>query len=80
MNSKQTKAPLAAALSPFMRLLYHPTYTHVNNVMWCVKVDRTTGVNIIPWVTFTSHKNQVSVSAVRHDLQFFVLVREDKQV
>ena len=48
MNSKQTKAPLAAALSPFMRLLYPPipTYTHVNNVMWCVKVEHTTRVNI----------------------------------
>ena len=24
----------------------HPTYTHVNNVMWCVKVEHTTRVNI----------------------------------
>ena len=27
--------------------------------------------------SFTSHKNQVSVSAVRRDLRFFVLIRED---
>ena len=27
--------------------------------------------------SFTSHKNQISVSAVRRDLQFFVLIRED---
>ena len=27
--------------------------------------------------SFTSHKNQISVSAVRRDLRFFVLIRED---
>ena len=27
--------------------------------------------------SFTSHKNQVSVSAVRRDPRFFVLIRED---
>ena len=27
--------------------------------------------------SFTSHKNQISVSAVRQDLLFFVLIRED---
>ena len=27
--------------------------------------------------SFTSHKNQISVSAVRRDLRFSVLVRED---
>ena len=27
--------------------------------------------------SFTSHKNQISVSAVRQDLWFFVLIRED---
>ena len=27
--------------------------------------------------SFTSHKNQISVSAVRRDLRFFLLIRED---
>ena len=27
--------------------------------------------------SFTSHKNQITVSAVRRDLRFFVLIRED---
>ena len=27
--------------------------------------------------SFTSHKNQISVTAVRRDLRFFVLIRED---
>ena len=27
--------------------------------------------------SFTSQKNQISVSAVRRDLRFFVLIRED---
>ena len=27
--------------------------------------------------SFTSHKNQISESAVRRDLRFFVLIRED---
>ena len=27
--------------------------------------------------SFTSHKNQISVSAVKRDLRFFVLIRED---
>lgn len=27
--------------------------------------------------SFTSHKNQISVSVVRRDLRFFVLIRED---
>ena len=27
--------------------------------------------------SFTFHKNQISVSAVRRDLRFFVLIRED---
>ena len=28
-------------------------------------------------ISFTSHKNQTSDSAVRRDLRFFILVRED---
>ena len=27
--------------------------------------------------SFTSHKNQISVSVVRQDIGFFVLIRED---
>ena len=48
------------------------------------KVDHTTeGVHLLLFFsnsgvgTFTSHKNQVSASAVRRDLRFFVLIRED---
>ena len=52
-------------------------------MMWCVKVDHNTG-GLRPLLfsnsgvgSFTSHKNQISVSAVRRNLQFFVLIRED---
>ena len=47
------------------------------------KVDHTTeGVHPLLFSnsgvsSFTSHKNQVSASAVRRDLRFFVLIRED---
>ena len=53
-------------------------------MMWMiVKTGHTTGV-YVPLLfsnsgvgSFTSHKNQISVSAVRRDLRFSVLVRED---
>ena len=58
----------------------HPTH-YVNDVMcegWPHHRDlrpllfSNSGVG-----SFTSHKNQISVSAVRRDLRFFVLIRED---
>ena len=54
-------------------------------MIWCVKVDPTTGV-YVPYSfansgvgSFMSHKNQISVSAVRRDLWFFVLIRPPTQ-
>ena len=82
MNSKlgrqHTKTPLAAALSPFVSLLYPPK-SDVNDVMgegWPQRRGLRpllfSGVGF-----FTSHKNQISVSAVRRDVRFFILIRED---
>ena len=86
MNSKlgrqHTKAPLAAALSPLMSLLYPPD-------PWCEWCDEwrltTTPGSTSPtlfeqWCGFfTSHKNQTSVSTVRRDLLFFVLIGKVKR-
>ena len=86
MNNKlgrqHTKAPLAAALNPFMSLLYPPN-------QWCEWCDEwrltTTLGSTSPtlfeqWCGFfTSHKNPTSVSAVRQDLRFFVLIRKVKR-
>ena len=42
LGRQHTKAPLAAALSPFMSLLYPPN----TRCDWCVKVGHTTGVYV----------------------------------
>ena len=78
LGRQHAKAPLASALSPFMSLLYRPKPW----CEWCVKVDHNTGVYALLFLnsdmgSFTSHKNQISVSAVRQDLRFFILIRED---
>ena len=61
---------MAAALSPFIAYCIHPTH-NVNDVMCCVTVDHTTGTGLRPLIflnsgvgSFTSHKNQISESAV----------------
>ena len=59
-----------------------PTQPMMWMMRW-VKVDHNTEV-YVPYSfsnsgvgSFTSHKNQISVSAVRRGLRFFVLIRED---
>ena len=52
-------------------------------MMWCVKVDHNTGV-YVPYsfrtvCSFTSHKNQISVSAVRRDLRFSSLSEKTRK-
>ena len=72
VNSKlwrqHTKAPLAAAFSPFMSLLYppNPWSMHVNDVMW-ESWPQHRGLRPLLFSnsgvgSFTSHKNQISVS------------------
>ena len=78
LGCQHTQAPLASALSPFVSLLYLPKPW----CEWCVKVDHNTGVYVLLFLnsdvsSFTSHKNQISESAVRQDLRFFILIRED---
>ena len=78
LGCQHTKAPLAATLSPFVSLLYPPKPW----CEWCVKVDHNTGVYVLLFSnsdvgSFKSHKNQISVSAVRQDLRFFILIPED---
>ena len=80
LGRQHTKAPPAAALSPFMSLLFPAN-------PWCdccAKVGHSTGVYVhysfrkVVWVLLRrSHKIQISVCAVRRDLRFFVLIRED---
>ena len=58
----------------------HPTHD-VNDVM-CEGWPQHRGLRPLLFSnsgvgSFTSHKNQISVSAVRRDLRFFVLIRED---
>ena len=82
MNSKlghqHTKAPLAATLSPSDELTV-PTQP----MMWLVGEGWPPHRGLRPLLfwnsgvgSFTSYKNQISASAVRRDLRFFVLIRE----
>ena len=82
LGGQHTKAPLAATLNPFMSL-QHPLNP------WCKWCDvwrlTTTPGSTSPtlfeqWCGFfyvPQCKNQISVSAVRRDLRFFLLIRED---
>ena len=77
---QHTKAPLAAALSPFVSLLYPPN-------PWCEWYDEwrlttspgsTSPTLFEQWCGFFYvPQEQISESAVRRDLRFFVLIRED---
>ena len=60
LGRQHTKSPLAASITPLMSLLYLPCLWSE----WCVKILHS-GVD-----SFTSHKNQITVSAVRRDLRF----------
>ena len=71
------RAPLAAALSPFMSLLYPPN-------PWCdvwrltTPPGSTSPTLFEQWCGFFYvPQEQISESAVRRDLRFFVLIRED---
>ena len=64
-----TKAPLAATLVHLWAYCTHSTHD--------VNDDHTTGVYVPTLLnsgvgSFMSHKNQMSVSPVRRDLQFFL--------
>ena len=69
LRRQHTKALLAATLSPFPCLLYPPNPWSD----WCVKVDHATGVYAPYYFLLTSHKNQISVSAVQMSLQMQLL-------
>ena len=73
LGYQHTKAPEAAGISPFMNLLL-PTQP----MMWmmCEGWPHHRGLRPLLFSksgvgSFTSHKNQISASAVRRDLQFF---------
>ena len=73
LGCQHTKAPEAAGISPFMNLLL-PTQP----MMWmmCEGWQHHRGLHPLLFSnsgvgSFTSHKNQISASAVRRDLRFF---------
>ena len=82
VSSDVTKAPLAAALSPFMSLLYPPN----PRCEWCdvwrlATPPGSTSPTLFEhwWGFFYVPLNQTSVSAVRRDLRFFVLIGKVKR-
>ena len=79
LERQHTKAALAATISPFFMSLLYPLKPWRE---WCVKVDHTTGCASTTlfkqWCGFFYvPQEQISVTAVRRDLRFFVLIRED---
>ena len=78
LGRQHTKALLAAALSPLFYELTVPTQPDLNDVV-CEGLPQHRGLRppLFSYSgvgSFTPHKNQISVSAVRW---FFVLIRED---
>ena len=81
MRGRQhTKAPLAAPSVYLLVYCAHPTH-YVNDVI-CEGWPNHRGLRPLLFSnssvgSFTSHNNQLSVSAARRDTRFFVLIRED---
>ena len=81
MRGRQhTKAPLAAPSVHLLVFCTHPTH-YVNDVI-CEGWPNHRGLRPLLFSnssvgSFTSHNNQLSVSAARRDTRFFVLIRED---
>ena len=78
LGRQHTKAPLAAALSPFMSVLYPPN----TRCDWCVKVGHTTGVYVpysfrkVVWVLLRPQEPNIKVKLLWDGTQGFLSLSE----